>query len=159
MNFIISTMNTETIKLLREGLAGCEEVSVVRLPAHELFKVEGLDAVYSTVMGAERWGALPIPHKAQILKVGSEDRINGFPPYVIVGSLFNIEDPQDPEFQLRAIVSSVLTAVESFNDQHDDAIAKICFWSDDLCLPGMNAKDAGKIIKEGYEQHYKREAT
>ena len=158
MNFIISTMNTETIRLLREGLAGCEEVSVVRLPPHELFKVEGLDALYSTVMGAERWGALPIPHKAQILEVGSEDRTNGFPPYVIAGSLFDIENSRKPEFQLRVIVSSVLTAAESFNEQHGDAIAKIGFWSDDLCLPGINAKDAGEIIKEEFEEHYKREA-
>jgi hypothetical protein len=156
MNLIISAVNSATIKLLREGLAGCEEVSVVELAPHDLFTVEGLDAFYSTVMGAERWGALPIPHKAQILKVGSEDRINGFPPYVIAGSLFNIEDPRDPEFQLHTIVSSVLTAVESFNAQHNEAISKIGFWSDDLCLPGINARDVGKIIKEEYEAHYKR---
>ena len=45
-------------------------------------------------MGAERWGALPIPHKAQLLRVASEDRINGYPVYVIAGSLFDIEDPR-----------------------------------------------------------------
>lgn len=159
MNFIISTADIETIKLLQEGLAGCEEVSVVRLPPHELFKVEGLDAFYSTVMGAERWGALPIARKAQILEVGPEHRIKGYPRYVIAGSLFDIEDPPDPAFQLRVIVSSVLTAVESFNDQHHDAIVKIGFWSDDLCVPGINARDVGKIIKEAYDEHYKREAT
>ena len=64
----------------------------------------------------------------------------------------------ESEFQLRVIVSSVLTAVESFNEQHHDAIAKIGFWSEDLCLPGINARDAGQIIKEEYEEHYKREA-
>jgi hypothetical protein len=158
MNFVISPKNAETIKLLREGLAGCEEVSVVKLAPDHLFTVEGLDAFYSTVMGAERWGALPIPRKAQILSVGSEDRINGYPPYVIAGSLFDIEDSRDPEFQLRVIVRSVLTAVESFNEQHDHAIAKIGFWSDDLCLPGINARAAGQIIKEEYEAYYKREA-
>jgi hypothetical protein len=158
MNFIISTIDAETIELLREGLAGCEEVSVVRLPPHQLFKVEGLDAFYLTVMGAERWGALPISHEAQILSVSSEDRINGYPPYVIAGSVFNLEDSRDPKFQLGVIVSSVLTAVDSFNEQHDKAIAKIGFWSDELCLPGMNAKDAGRIIKEEYERHYKRDA-
>jgi hypothetical protein len=76
---------------------------------------------------------------------------------VIAGSLFDIQDSADPKFQLRVIVSSVLTAVESFNKQHNSAIAKIGFWSDDLCLPGMNARDAGQIIREEYELHYKRE--
>ena len=154
MNFIIATSNTETIKLLREGVSGCEEVGVVKLPPDELFKVEALDAVYCTVMEAERWGPLPIPHKAQILETGSEDRIRGYPPYVIAGSLFRMEDPRDPEFQLRVIVSSVLIAVEAFNEQHDDAIANIGFWSEDLCLPGMNARNVGRIIKGEFEKYY-----
>lgn len=159
MSFIISTVNAETIDLLREGLAGCEEVSVVRLPPHQLFTIEGLDAFYSTVTGAERWGALPIPHKAQILKVSSDDRINGYPAYVIAGSAFDIKDSRDPEFQLRVIVSSVLTAVESFNKEHDPAIEKIGFWSEDLCLPGINAREVGKIIKQAYEHHERKAAT
>ena len=157
MNIIIAVDSAATTEQLREGLAGCEEVSAVELAPNQLFKIEGLDAFYTTVMGAERWGAVPIPHKAQILKVAPEDRIKGYPPYVVAGSVFNMEDPHDPAFQLRIIMDSVFTAIDHFNQKYKEVIAKIGFWSEDLCLPGLGLRNAGEIIKEQYDNHYKNE--
>lgn len=157
MNLIIAANSAETIEHLREGLAGCEEVSAVKLAPNQLFTIEGLDAFYTTVMGAERWGAVPIPHKAQVLKVAPEDRINGYPPYVIAGSVFNMEDSHDPAFQLRVIMKSVFTAIDHFNQKRAEVIVKIGFWSEDLCLPGLEPKNAGEIIKEQYNEHYEND--
>jgi hypothetical protein len=151
---IISDESQETVNLLQEGLAGCEEVTVLKLSPDQLLAVEGLDAFYLSVMGAERWGARPIPRKAQVLRTTPDDAEKGYPPYVIAGGLFNMEDPRDPHFQLRTIMSAVLTAVESFNAENNRVIRKIGFWARDLCFAPMSPGEAGEIIKSVYQGRY-----
>jgi hypothetical protein len=65
-----------------------------------------------------------------------------------------MEDPPEPHFQLRVIVNSVLSAVDSFNAKNSGAIKKIGFWADDLCLPVMNPLEVGQMIKSVYEERY-----
>src|SRR5216684_7176832 len=114
-NLIICDESEGTVDLLREGLAGCEEVTVLRLKPDQLLRVEGLDAFYISVTGAERWGAQPIPHKAQILRTELDDEGKRYPSYVVAGGLFNLEDSSDPSFQLKVIMNTVLEAVDHFN--------------------------------------------
>lgn len=154
LNVIIAVDTPETMKLLQEGLAGCEEVTVIKMKPDRLFKIENLDAFYTSVMGAEHWGARPIPHKAQVIPVGSADVEKGYPPYVIAGGLFELEDPAEPQFQLQVIVNSVLSAVDSFNAQNGGAIKKVGFWADDLCLPVMSPLEVGQMINSAYQEHY-----
>lgn len=151
---IISHENQNTITHLQKGLAGCEEITAIKLKPNELLKLEALDAVYLTVMGAERWGALPIPHKAQVLRTAPADAEKGYPPYVIAGSVFTAEDSLDPRFQLRVIVDAVLNAVRSFNLAESDPIWKVGFWAEDLCITLMSPEAAGELIKSVYEEHY-----
>jgi hypothetical protein len=153
-NLIISSESKDTVDLLRSGLAGCEDVTVLKLKPDQLLKLEGLDAFYISVSGAERWGAQPIIRKAQVLRTAPQDEEEGYPSYVIAGGLFDLEDPTDPGFQLRVIMNSVLDAVESFNVDNNEAIKKIAFWTEWLGIERMNAKEGGEIIKSVYEEHY-----
>lgn len=153
-NLVIADERQESVNLLQEGLAGCEEVTVLKLRPDQLLNVEGLDAFYLSVMGAERWGARPIPHKAQILRTALDDTEKGYPPYVIAGGLFNIEDSRDPRFQLRVIMHTVLADVESFNAVNKGVIRKIGFWTEWLGIERMNPVEAGRIIRSVYEEYY-----
>ena len=147
-NLIISDAKQETVQLLQKGVAGCEEITVLQLKPDQLLYVEGLDAFYISVTGAERWGALPISHKAQVLRTAPDDAEKGYPPYVIAGGLFEMEDPSDPRFYLRVIMNTVLDAVKSFNAENNGVIKKIGFWADDLCFSSMNPAQAGWFPKQ-----------
>lgn len=153
-NLIISDERQETVNLLQKGLAGCEEITVLQLKPDQLPKLDGIDAVYLTVTGAERWGAMPIPHKAQVLPALPTDAEHGWPPYVIAGGLFNMEDPHDPRFYLQVIINTVLDAVDSFNSENKDVIRKIGFWTEWLGIERMNPVEAGGIIKSVYQKRY-----
>ena len=153
-NLVISDESQERVRLLQEGLAGCEEVTVLKQRPDEIIRQEGLDAVYLSVMGAERWGALPIPHKVQVLQTTSRDAEKGYPPYVIAGGLFEMEDSREPSFQLRVIMNAALDAVETFNAKNNGVIRKIGFWTEWLGIQNMNPMEAGEIIKSVYQEHY-----
>ena len=151
---ILSDKSQETVNLLREGLAGCEEVIPLWQSPDQLLMMEGLDAVYMSVMAAERWGARPIPHSAQILQTAPSDAERGYPSYVIAGGLFEREDSRAPGFQLRTILRAVLSGVNSFNAVNDEPISKIGFWANDLCFPPLSPLEVGAIIKSVYEECY-----
>jgi hypothetical protein len=154
LNFIISDSDHNIVNLLREGLAGCEEVSVLELKPDRLLKLENVDALYLTATGAERWGAYPMPHRAQVLRTTAADAEKGYPPFVVAGGVFNLDDPRDPRFQLRAIMNAVILAVEAFNSENNGVIRTVAFWTEWICIPSINPVEAGEIIKSVYQQHY-----
>ena len=152
LKLIISHKDENIVNLLRNGFQGYPGISVLELPPDELPKVVGLDAVYLSVMGAERWGARPIVHKAQILRTRAEEAENGFPPYVVAGGVFNDDDPRDPRFQLEVVITSVLEAIRAFNLEHDQPIRSIGFWAEDLLIGKMEPIEMAHTIAFLYAQ-------
>jgi len=137
--------------LLRQGLEGHKEISVLELRPSELPRLKGLDAIYLTAMGAERWGARPIRHKAQVLSTTPADAEKGLPKYVVAGGVFALAEPADPAFQVLVVVTSVLEAIKAFNLDGNEVICNIGFWADDLLIQDIDPIEAARVIRSAYE--------
>src|SRR5262249_8650498 len=75
----------------------------------------GMDALFLVLPAAEKWGAKPLPGKAQVLKTDSEDQRNGMPRYVVTGVLLRPSDPRGAIPETKLLIMSALEAVREFN--------------------------------------------
>ena len=73
------------------------------------------------------------------------------PPYVITGGAMASDDPQDPVFELRLIMTTALDAVKVFNTEHPDTIKVIGFLAENLCIDRLTPEHVGEIIRSVYE--------
>jgi hypothetical protein len=146
---IIAVDDHENAMSMCKGLAGCAEITVVELLPEKLPAHAALDAMFLPLPAAERWGARPLLHKAQILHTqpAAGTPPVGMPPYVITGVAMAPDDPQDPRFELQLIMTAVLDAVESFNAAHPEAIRVIGLWAGHLCVDRLEPEQIGKIIQ------------
>ena len=139
---------------LRKALEGCVNITIVELPMEKFPVLTDLNAIFLPLPMAERWGSRPILHKAQILRTHS---INGtpcrdMPPYVITGVAMALEDPQDPVFELRLILTAILEAVQAWNTEHLDTIKVIGVWAGNLCIDQLAPEHVGKIVRSVHEK-------
>jgi len=94
---------------------------------------KGMDAVFLVLPAAEKWGAKPLPGKAQVLKTSPEDQRQGMPPYVVTGVVLRPSDPRGPLPETKMLISTVLDAVREFNlSNNSDGIHKLGFWAVNL---------------------------
>lgn len=156
LKIVISDENENHIKSLNEGLAQCSGVNALVLSIYDSVRLPNLDAFYFSLPYAERWGARPIIHQAQVLKTKLEDRNQGMPPYVISGVAMDRDDPRNPAFELRLILTAVFKAVETFNKQNIDMIRNVGFWGGQggLGIQRMDWREAGRIVRSFYEEWY-----
>jgi hypothetical protein len=87
------------------------------------------------------------------LKTKDQDRIAGWPPYVVAGVAMKKDDPRDPKFELAVIIRCVLDAVESFNSHGLEKIETVAFGSDWIGLKKLDPAEAGEIIRRTFEEH------
>lgn|GEM_PF-7126946 len=155
LKLIISVVENHDADLLRLGLKNLENITVVVLRPDQLWKRKDIDAIFLSLPAAERWGAVPIIHQAQVLKTKVEDRTKGWPPYAVSGVAMARQDPRDPIFELQLILDSVFKAVELFNT-NSEQIQAIGFWAEDLGLRNHRIEwtEAGRIIRSFYEDWY-----
>jgi hypothetical protein len=111
--------------------------------------MDGLDAIFLTLPLAERWGSKPILFKAQILKTRGADE--DMPPYVIVGGAFHPDQIRDIRYELRQVIASTLDAVESFNRENSEKILTVGFWTEVSGINELTPEEAGRIVREMYE--------
>ena len=131
---VIAIDTHDTAMRLDKALYGCTGITILESPADKLPTLPDLDAMFLTLPGAERWGARPLVHKAQILRTqpAQDTAPAGMPPYVIAGVAMAPDDPHDPAFELQLILTSTLEAVQAFNAKHSEAIKVIGFWAGNL---------------------------
>jgi hypothetical protein len=152
MKLIFSDNDSARVAALREAFAGRGDLHVVQVKRTEELRImPELDALYLSVMGAERWGAYPVVHKAQVLKVTDKDRAEGWPPYVIAGVAMKSDDPRDPKFELGLIVSCAVEAAKQFNLEGSGWIDTIGFGGDWIGLKKMSPEEAAEIIRRSSE--------
>lgn len=151
---VIAVDNHANAMHLGKELHGCTGIAVLELAADKLPMLPNLDAIFLTLPAAERWGARPLVHKAQILRtqLTQDTSPAGTPPYVIAGVAMAPDDPHDPVFELQLIVASALEAVQAFNATHPDAIKVIGFWAGHLLLGRLAPEQIGKIIRSTCEK-------
>lgn len=114
-----------------------------------------LDALWATLMvGAELFGAVPpFPlHEARVHPTPAAQLKRGLPRYGVVGVALSPEESQNPESNLRLVLSALLKAVNSFNTQASDRINRVGILPDDLELKKLDPQTAFRIIRKVYEQ-------
>lgn len=151
---VIAVDNYDTAMRLGKELEGCTGITILELSADKLPTLPELDAVFLTLPAAERWGARPLVHKAQILRaqLAQDPSPAHMPPYVIAGVTMAPDEPHDPVLELQLIMTSALEAVQAFNATHPEAIQVIGFWAGHLLLGQLAPEQIGKIIRSTCEQ-------
>jgi hypothetical protein len=160
-HLVIAVNNSHDAKLMCQGVASDPEITVLELPAEKLPTLPYLDAIFLPLPAAERWGARPLLHKAQILSAQGAAAIPSvaMPPYVVTGVVMAPDDPHEPAFELALIITSVLEAVQAFNTQHPRAIRVIGFWGGNLCIDQLGPEQVGRIIRAAYEKTLSTDAS
>jgi hypothetical protein len=109
---------------------------------------KGMDALFLVLPAAEKWGAKPIPGKAQVLKTSPDDQRDGMPPYVVTGVVLRPDDPRGPVPETKMLISAALDAVRLFNLDHSgEGIRKLGFWAVNL-LNGVTPQQLATVFAE-----------
>jgi hypothetical protein len=109
---------------------------------------KGMDALFLVLPAAEKWGAKPLPGKAQVLKTSPADQRDGMPPYVVAGVVLRPSDPRGPIPETKILISTALHAVRQFNlANQGDQIHKLAFWAVNL-LNGVTPEQLSTIFAE-----------
>jgi hypothetical protein len=151
---VIAIDNHDNAMRLGKELHGCTGITVLEIPADKLPTLPDLDAMFLTLPAAERWGARPLVHKAQILRTqrAQETSPADMPPYVIAGVAMAQDDPHDPVFELQLIMTTTLEAAQAFNATYPEAIKVIGFWAGHLLLGQLAPEQVGKTIRATCEK-------
>lgn len=156
-NLIFGDPDLERVKLLQQGFQSHPQITARALKPHEVRTLPNLDAFYLSIMGAERWGARPIIHEAQVLRTTPEDRTDGWPPFVIAGGAFKPEEaPLNERIVLRVVISAVLKAVEMFNAEKNEVIQSIGFEPFFTGIDKLPPLEAARIICAAYDENVGR---
>jgi hypothetical protein len=109
---------------------------------------KGMDALFLVLPAAEKWGAKPLPGKAQVLKTSPEDQRDGMPPYVVTGVVLRPSDPRGPLPETKMLISTALDAVREFNlSKNGEGIHKLGFWAVNL-LNGVTPQQLATVFAE-----------
>jgi hypothetical protein len=111
-----------------------------------------LDAMWLTPIQAERYGASPpFPlHEAQLFATPQMEVEKGFPKVVIVGVAISSDDPTDPRWQLRLIVSAMLNAIEIAERRGNFHVQRVGMLPEHLLLNNLTIPIAAAIIADAY---------
>jgi hypothetical protein len=151
--FVLIDERTDIVEKLRAGLEGFPYITVMSLRPSESHKIPELDAEYLSLPAAERWGARPLVHQAQVLEIPAQDREkHGMPRYVITGVAMAEADPRDPRFELKLWMRAVVEAVNTFNRSHANPIQKIGVWTEWIGLNRIDAKEGARLLRSTYSE-------
>ena len=148
---IFGDPDVERSKELNRSFQGHPQLIARELKTPDLMRLDDIDGIYLSVMAAERWGARPIVHEAQVLETTPADRDIGWPPFIIAGVAETADDPRDPQFELRLIVLAVLRAVEEFNVTAKRAIETIAFGPEWTGIKRLAPQQAAEVIRAAYD--------
>lgn len=151
---LFSDDNADLIRTLQQSFAGCPELTTLILKPHELTALRGLDALYLSIIAAERWRPKLVFYESQILKTRPEDQ--GWPPYIVVGIALQPGDLRagSPTEELKLTMKAVLVALNRYNEQNNSPIMRVGFWTDTLWINRMEVSTAGDIIRSAYREQY-----
>lgn len=108
----------------------------------------GMDALFLVLPAAEKWGAKPVPGKAQVLSTSAEDQRDGMPPYVVTGVVLRPDDPRGPLPETKMLINTALEAVREFNlARGKKKIARLGFWTVNL-LNGVTPEQLSTIFAD-----------
>ena len=137
-----------TVKRLADVFADCPSVEVVMTKNVIFYQPPpGLDVLYLPLAAAERWGAVPLIHRSQILKTSPSEQQNGLPPLIATGTCLAPDDPRGPVPETSLLVSAVFQAIREYDAENKDRNYVVGFWAVDL-LRMVNPIELRKILKD-----------
>lgn len=156
VKLLIFDNSDEVVQKLQSAFDGCAELLARQLEPHEIPKLQELDALYLTLIAAERWNPRLVFYKSQILKTGANDE--QWPPYIVTGIAMRRDDPQagNPSAELELVIKAVLDAIESYNQGNAFPIKTVGFWTEELGINRMDISMAGEIIRSVYEDYHRQ---
>jgi hypothetical protein len=152
-------MSNLAITLLESDPKTADELATrcLRIPSIDIRKVDrvlytkppsDMDAVFLVLPAAEKWGAVPIPGKAQVLRTTPEDQARGLPRYVVTGVALRPTDPRGPLPETKMLLATAVEAIRHFNAANpDNAIRTVGFWAVNL-LKGVTAEQLSNILAD-----------
>jgi hypothetical protein len=153
--YIFAELNKQRVAAMQTAFLKQPSLRAVCCRSGDLKDCEQLDALYVSLMAAERLGIFPqtIPvRKAEILQTRDDYRSKGWPPYIITGVAMSKDDPRDPQSELRLIIRVVTETVILFNLEHDNAIKRVGFTPEWIGLKHLDGIIAGETIVNSYEE-------
>lgn len=152
VKLLIFDSSDEVVGKLQSAFRGRSELSARQLEPEEIPELQELDALYLSLVAAERWSPRLVFYESQVLKTRPEDK--GWPPQIVTGIAMKQDDPRagNPTSELKLVMKAVLDAIESYNQATQFSIKTVGFWTENLGIHRMDASMAGEIIRSVYEE-------
>lgn len=144
--------DVERSELLQESFGAHPGLIARATKTPDLMRLVEVDAILLTIMAAERWGARPITHEAQVFATTTQDQDAGWPAFVIAGVAARESDPRNPEFELHLIITAVLEAVRSFNAMAEKPLRSVAFGPEWIGIRKLTPQHAAAIIRAAYDE-------
>jgi hypothetical protein len=149
LEIVILDADQRTLDKLTTGCKALDSVTVQKvdrvLYTHPPL---GIDALFLVLPAAEKWGAKPLPGRAQVLVTSAEDQRDGMPPYVVTGVVLRPGDPRGPLPETKMLMRTALDAVREFNlASGKEKIGRLAFWAVNL-LNGVTPEQLSAILTD-----------
>ena len=128
-------------------------MSVVQSNWWQVAALVHLDAIWMTPMVALELAAVDPPYplyRARVVAMRPREIALGFPPSVLVGVAIKQEDPDEPRWSLRLIISAMLEAIKTAREERGIEIERIGFHTGHLELDKLPLDEAQTIIDDVY---------
>jgi hypothetical protein len=143
MELLFFDKGTDVPSEMQRAFFGQPYLIARQLPTHQIASYQELDALYLSLIAAERWGSRPLLYQSQVLRTECRDR--QWPQFIIAGIALTPDDVRagDCVAELKLTIEAVVQAVDSYNNQNGFPIKKIGFWTEDLGIHRMDPYEAG----------------
>jgi hypothetical protein len=130
--------------------SGLEIFKVAYLPNGHLIREPGFDALYWTLVGAERYNVRPIEDVIQLVQTTDDDRAAGWPEHLLVGLALSEPNAVDVEAGFRTWARALLAAASS---APAPGIARVKVPTDIVRLSELTPGRAAAILAEAEREH------
>jgi hypothetical protein len=146
LQIILIETNEITLRALERAFQDRPDVKCCKVDSvHYFAPPTGLDAIFLTLIAAERWGSRPLIGKAQVLRTSLADQSHGMPPYVVTGVAMSPHDARGPIPETTLLLKTAFEAIAAFNESSQSKIRVVGFWTVNL-LNGLDAEQLAAIF-------------
>jgi hypothetical protein len=147
---IIAERESPKFSALAEFVQGCPSISSKVMGATAGSRLSDfIDALYLSPPFAERWGAKPGIHKAEVLVATKADQRVGFPRFIISGATMTPEEATKwPVIkQITTFLGEVELAVKAHNATTGFPIERLGFRTQNLGVEELSAEEIVGVIR------------
>jgi hypothetical protein len=150
---VLFSQDEDLVRSLQQFFSNSPNISVVAGNGPEVTALCGLDALWFTWMEASSLVPVhPIPvHAGKVFTMPSAQRAKGLPGLFIAGAALAPNDPRTKSYLAHLCVTSLIGAVERYNEDSSQPIVRIGSTPENLLLDKIETAEAVQVIKEAFE--------